>query len=149
MSEYIKYQRTERTQLPVHTSSETFTVKDQKYVVLRYPENKGPNLKQAIEIENSIPGKKLLTGQEAREIISNDELKVAFEHILKIGEWTYVRDSGTESQSRAAYLIFLRFRCGVHFDSLDSIASPVVILKETSKDIVAPKDPELLRKTEA
>jgi|GEM_PF-3268447 hypothetical protein len=123
-----------RAQLPVSTGSETFTVKGQRYEILRF-EGKGPTLAQTIAIAESMQGKQMLTLKEARAIIDDSESNAAFRNALNPGEWAYIRDQEAEGLSCASCLdhdgdygmLYAGDCC------MPDVASQVVILKVTSE----------------
>lgn len=139
-----------RAQIPVPLSIQSFTVGHQIYVKFTYYKEEGVDLQQSINTAKD--GKRpflssdiqMLTIQDAKEIIDNDELNTRFKDVLMPNEYFYVRDPEFEGQSLTSYL-------GRDFDNGDLHVvrggsegpAPVVILKVT--DIAAIKSLTLLK----
>jgi hypothetical protein len=121
---------------------QTVTVKDQKYdqtyYVLR-PEGKGLTFLEAIDTARSM-GMRMLTKEEAKEIVMKDELNSVFSSSLKPGEWAYVLllDLELIKKSLEACLAYLECGLVVDFKKPDDVA-PVAILKPVER-AAAPKE---------
>ncbi len=119
-------------------STEAFTYNGQSYVALRFAEDKGPTLPQAIDAYDGKNGKAMLTDDESHEIVQRHNRGESFPG-LKPGEWTYVRNPEVESRYRAAFLAHNRGSGRLVVDSYCRPAgiSPVVILRETGRELAA------------
>jgi hypothetical protein len=133
----VDFMKTQPHVAQIQWRSETFKVGDQNYVVLRFTERMWPTLARAITIAE-VKGMEMLTLEEAREIIDNSELNIAFRNILKPGDWTYIRNPESEKGERAA--TFSRGCAGWHLYAGvigREVLGPswVLILKETASGV--------------
>ncbi len=116
-------------------STDHFTANGQRYAVLRFAEGSGMNLQQTIDFAAGRKGQELLTLDEVRAARDDTDSNIAFTRALEPEEWSYVRDQGAESRSRAAYLLVVRSYAGLHagVDDKPDETSRVVVLKETGR----------------
>ena len=132
--------------LPVPTSSATFTLNGQTYLILKFPEGKGPDLEQTEEMARMNHGK-LITCQEAKRIQGPDGAprtldsrewgiqstygpNEAFRKALEPGEWGYLSDPECTPPSYVSYLIhYIDFNVLFILKCLPNRPSRAVLLK--------------------
>jgi hypothetical protein len=119
---------------PINTNS--FTSNGEKYEILRYAD-KGPTLAQTIEIAAKSKGKSMLTIDETRKIIDNEETNHAFKEALNPRERGYIRDTESEAQFSVG-ICFGRAASGLLYTNSRYYGpyehAQVVILKETDRE---------------
>jgi hypothetical protein len=118
--------------LPKEISTQTITIKDQMYTILRFAEGKGVNFAQTIAIAKA-RGKDMLTSDDARKIMDDQESKTAFKSALGPGDDCYI----LHSEKRPFLGAHFGHVTGTDecFDVIDTVIRPdnpayVVILKE-------------------
>ena len=132
----------EETPLPLPMAS-PFSVDGQEFRSLRFPEGKGPNLAQAMEIERDFlrRGYEMLDLEDSRRIVSRDELIQAFTGVLyRPGDLAYFRDPKSETGFWGAFLIKGRYGWGLGMSGgRPSTVSSVMILKKSSEEAIVRK----------
>lgn len=84
--------------------TQTFEVRQNLFMIVRYPEGKGPNLQQTKNSVSRRKGKQMLTIEEARFLLGDSESRAAFGNYMLDREWGYLLDPQAEAIGLASIM---------------------------------------------